>query len=850
MLKRYVSPEGLVGPPRSRMVIGVSFLLLVLVGSGVFLSSVVGRQQHAHAAKPRTTTGGVSKTWYFAEGHVGAGFREFITIGNPDPITDCTATITYMPEGDVSSAQAKTHMAARKPLAVRMVTVTHNSRYTASVNQDLGIAETQQPDLLVSTVVSVPLVAGCAGVVVERPMYFSYHGVTSGSDVMGTTNLAQTFFFADVPTKGGTSSFMDSHFTVLNPSQIYVATIGVTYYAAGASVGSQTLFIAPGARGTINPGTLPYSHVTAVVTSDITVAVERSSYIYNMQEASAGSVTSAATVVGAQSLSDSWHFAEGYTGGKTQENLLLSNPTGSATTATVTLEYQNTHHQTLTVPVPAQSEVPVDVNALNTNPTGTCDVTPCVTTPEVSAEVTASTSQSLVVERQMFFHYTHTIPGTSITTTASGGTEVQGTLTPATSVANFAEGYTNTGYNEWLTLQNPMVTDETLALSVVNEYGRVYTQSVLVRAKSRSTVDITALVLQHLVQRGDNYRGYQVSMSVQATTANSVFVAERPMYFNLSGSIQGGTDVVGFTGTYSCTELNTGLTGTNGINFMTVGGDGNLWVAENGTNSIGMITPFGPSYEYTVPTLNSGIEGITTDSNGNMWFTEYNGNKIGEITTGGTINEYSLTTANSYPEGIVKGSDGNLWFVERGNSGKIGKITTGGTITEYTTSSAADAFGMTLGADGNVWFAEGNAGKIGKITTGGTVTDYSSGITSGANIYYLTAGPDGNVWFTENNKNLIGKITTSGTVGTVTEYSSGTTASSLQGITTGPDGNLWFAKFDEPHIGVMTPTGTVTDLNVSVIDPEPGAMAVGSDNNIWFSDHESYGQIGRCAIAS
>ncbi len=557
MLKRYVSLGGLDGSPRSPFVIGVSFVLLVLVGSGVFLSSLISRQlPHAHAAKPASTVGGVSKTWYLAEGHVGDGFREFITIGNPDPTTDCTATISYAPEGDISSAQAKTHQTARKPLLVRTVTIVHNSRYTASVNQDLSIAETQQPGLQHSTVVSVPFVSGCAGVVVERPMYFNYHGVTSGSDVMGTTSLAKTFFFADVPTQAGASTFMQSHFTVLNPSPTDVATIGVYYYAAGSEVRYQTLFIAPGARGTIDPGTLPYPHVTAVVDSDVTVAVERSSYLHNVQAESAGTVTSAATVVGAQSLSNSWHFAEGYTGGQTQENLLLSNPTNSATTATVTLEYQNTHHQILTVPVPAESEVPVDVNTANAQPTGTCDVTPCVTTPEVSAEVSAE-SASLVVERQMFFHYTHTIPGTSLTTSATGGTEVQGTLTPATSVANFAEGYTNVGYNEWLTLQNPMVTDETLALSVVNEYGRVYTQSVLVKAKSRSTVDITALVLQHLVQRGDNYRGYQVSMSVQTTTANSVFVAERPMYFNLSGNIQGGTDVVGFTGTYSCTEMNT-----------------------------------------------------------------------------------------------------------------------------------------------------------------------------------------------------------------------------------------------------------------------------------------------------
>ncbi len=852
MLKRYVSLGGLSSSPRSPFAIGLSFMLLVLVGSGVFLSSLVSRQQHAHAAKPATTiVGGVSKTWYFAEGQVGAGFREFITISNPDPTKDCTATITYMPEGDLSSAQAKTHQAARKPLNMRTVTIAHNSRYTASVNQDLGITETQQPGLQHSTMVSVPFVSGCAGVVVERPMYFNYHGVTSGSDVMGTTSLAQTFYFADVPTQAGASSFMQSHFTVLNPSQTDVASITVNYSAAGSVVQNQTLYIAPGARGTIDPGTLPYPHVAAVVTSNLAVVVERSSYFHNVHAEVAGTVTSAASVVGAQLLSNSWHFAEGYTGGQTQEKLLLSNPTNSATTATVTLEYQNTHHQVLTLPVPAYTQVPVDVNSANAQPTGTCDVIPCVTTPEVSAEVTA-TDQSLVVERQMFFHYTHTIPGTSIATSATGGTEVQGTLTPATSVANFAEGYTNVGYNEWLTLQNPMGTDETLALRVVNEYGQVYTQSVLVKAKSRSTVDITALVLQHLVQKGDDYRGYQVSMGVQVTTANSVFVAERPMYFSLSGSIQGGTDVVGFTGTYSCTDLSTALSRSDSIDFMTTGPDGNLWVAEyeiNG-NKIAKITPFGVTTEYTIPTTNSSPGGITLGPDGNLWFTETIGSKIGKITTAGVISEYPLT-ANSRPHSIVKGADGNLWFVEQGNSGKIGKITTNGIITEYSAPNATNADGITLGPDGNVWFGEGTADKIARITLDGTVTEYSTGITAGANIDRLTTGADGNVWFIENSTNKIGRITTSGTVGIVTEYSTGITANSdLQAITTGADGNLWFTQPNPAQIGIITPTGVVTELNVSASVAAPAAIAVGPDSNIWFSDYASSGQIGRCSIAA
>jgi len=57
-------------------------------------------------------------------------------------------------------------------------------------------------------------------------------------------------------------------------------------------------------------------------------------------------------------------------------------------------------------------------------------------------------------------------------------------------------------------------------------------------------VDITALVLSHLVVAGDSFKGYEVSMSLSSACP---FVAERPMYFNASG-YQGGDIQLGYSG--------------------------------------------------------------------------------------------------------------------------------------------------------------------------------------------------------------------------------------------------------------------------------------------------------------
>jgi hypothetical protein len=114
---------------------------------------------------------------------------------------------------------------------------------------------------------------------------------------------------------------------------------------------------------------------------------------------------------------------------------------------------------------------------------------------------------------------------------------------------NFSEGYTNSGYNEWLTIQNPTTKNEVVYVTLVNGNGQSSTQSFTVIANSRFTQDINALVQQMFNPTAKS--GFSVSMTVQ-TLDGSFFVAERPMYWNTSGTssfvTQGGSDVIGYSG--------------------------------------------------------------------------------------------------------------------------------------------------------------------------------------------------------------------------------------------------------------------------------------------------------------
>ena len=468
----------------------------------------------------------VSKNWYFAEGKVGAGFTEFLTIENPDTVNNCAVNIQYL----LSSGNPVT-----KP-----VTVPKASRFTESVNTDLNTAANGtsfQTDSAIVTVNS-STTPNCAGVVAERPMYFTnFSGVNSGSDVLGATTTGTTFYFADVPIGGGYSSYI----TILNPGTS-TATVTANFISGGRQVGTpQTVQVSAGRRGTIIPNNgTSLQHAAVMVTSDQPVVVERPDYFNNVNGGNAHTVSGASSVVGVPLPKNDWLFAEGYTGSGFQEYLVLANFGSSSVTTNVILEFSNGHTETIPYTISSMSQTFVDVNSDIAAHKGTCDTTPCRPTLDVSAEV--SSTGNFIAEREMFFHYN------TGKLAALGGSDVIGQAGPASATGySFAEGYTNTGYNEWLTLQNPTTHSETISVTLVNGDGRTTSQSYTVGAHSRYTVDITGLVAQKLIAPHDTYLGYEVSMVVQSSSG--AFVAERPMYWNTNAhGTQGGSDVIGYIG--------------------------------------------------------------------------------------------------------------------------------------------------------------------------------------------------------------------------------------------------------------------------------------------------------------
>lgn len=470
---------------------------------------------------PPNLNGPVSSTWYFAEGRVGGHFSEWLTLENPDN-NACAVTINYLAQPDRGSAYTR-QVSVNVPPA---------SRVTEWVDGDLGTSPTGYgiSDAAMLTVNS-SVTPNCKGIVAERPMYYNALGANSGSDVLGLTHLGTTYYFGDVaegaqPGGGSYSSFI----TILNPTGSQTATVTAKYYAGGNFITQQTATVPAGTRGTIVPSGFT-GRVTAVVTSTQPVAVERPTYFNNINGGNAGIVSGGADVVGVQNLSNDWLFAEGYTGGQFQENFVIANvdPATKPASVNINLEFPDGSTKAYSVTVAPNAQAVWNVNSV-------------APSNSVSAEIT-STGANILVEREMFFKYNHVGNGRSLQ--SIGGTDVLG-MTGPVSASNygFAEGYVNFGFDEWLTIQNPTNSPETVNIFLVNNAHGYYSTSVTVVAHSRYTVDITGMVIRSLYHSGEGFSGYEVSMVVQSS---GLFVAERPMYWNGAGT-QGGDDVIGYTG--------------------------------------------------------------------------------------------------------------------------------------------------------------------------------------------------------------------------------------------------------------------------------------------------------------
>jgi len=202
-----------------------------------------------------------------------------------------------------------------------------------------------------------------------------------------------------------------------------------------------------------------------------------------------------------------------------------------------------------------------------------------------------------------------------------------------------------------------------------------------------------------------------------------------------------------------------------------------------------------------------------------------------------TIKEYGVG-ANA-PFGITTGADGNLWFTEAGGVA-VSYVNRQGTgYTSYPLSSQGFdiPYGDTLGPDGNVWFGDDATHLVGKVTTAGNVTVFSGQSYDGTNT--IAPDLDGNVWFSESGGPVVGSI--NATSGTLDEVTVPVSNAEPFGVALGADGAIWFGDCVNDAIGRIA-SGTASEF-AATTSQSPVVLAAGSDGALWFTETTNIGRM-------
>lgn len=422
-----------------------------------------------------------ARNWYFAEGTTREGFDEYLTFMNPNEAATLFE-VRYCFSGGATldraySAPAKTRMTIR-------------------VNDVVG------PDKDVSCTIHAenPLV-------VERPMYFYYTSPISGGvwqgghNVLGVNQPALNWYFAE----GCTAKNFEEYLCLVNPGD-QDAAIDIFYMPTDGNVIPKKETVDAHSRKTIfvnqDAGPDKELSVKIVSTNNVPIVAERPLY-FNF----GGSWPGGSDVMGATAGSLQWYFAEGYTGTGFSEWLCLQNADSVPANVTVNYFFKNGGNQPKTLQIPAHSRRNISVNQ---------DVGP---DKEVSVSVTSNVP--IVAERPLYYNYHGW---------AAGGDTVMGANRPASDWF-FAEGYTGSGFEEWLCLVNPAEVDSRVVATFIKNNGDSVTRAYEVPALSRFTMLVNQVC------------SCEVSVVLHASRP---VVAERPLYFVYKKDA-GGSAGVGFS---------------------------------------------------------------------------------------------------------------------------------------------------------------------------------------------------------------------------------------------------------------------------------------------------------------
>ena len=409
----------------------------------------------------------------------------------------------------------------------------------------------------------------------------------------GTT--PSTFYFAE----GYTGAGFNETLYLLSPGQSGAAT--VDYYTRTAHTTQQVTLVAGYTKAVdVNAAVGAGQDVSVRVSFPGPGVAERQLTFNN------GSWHGSTQIVGASAPATEWDFAEGSTLAPYSEYLTLENPNPNSVVTTLNYQTDGGAHPVKTLTLAASSRTTVEVQSgdLSTNPAcipgaaGSCGVGHGI--GGVSVQVRAG--QPIIAERPFYVNNFSFGAGA-----IKDGHVAFGANSPATQW-DFAEGTTLSGFNEFLSLQNPGLSATDVSLSYMDTSGHATVKTMSINPQSRATVPVFGSALGV----GPGVSG----VSVQVTSTQPI-VAERPMYMVHdfgSGPVAGASDVVGATSASNLVQFARVTTTPGEYQYLTIENPGavlaHVEVTYLTTSTVVALLDVAPHSRQTAVVNNQGLGGV------------------------------------------------------------------------------------------------------------------------------------------------------------------------------------------------------------------------------------------------
>lgn len=192
---------------------------------------------------------------------------------------------------------------------------------------------------------------------------------------------------------------------------------------------------------------------------------------------------------------------------------------------------------------------------------------------------------------------------------------------------------------------------------------------------------------------------------------------------------------------------------------------------------------------------------------------------------------------------ITPGANGTIWFTDV-QTPAIGRIDSSGSVREYALPAQSRPYSLVAAQRGTIWFADAGTASLGRLNPDGTVAEFTDPKLAGSYPQDVTIAPDRSIWFISVGPSSY--LVRASQAGALTLSALPSSLSPDGSLIADTEGNLWYLAVNAKGRGVLVqrrPDGTSVDhptqLNAAAEPCCPNLaakrMTIGPDGNVWLT---------------